>query len=43
MFSSDIIIAACEAPNLLKECYENAVIIDVGINVIEDKNGLRKL
>ncbi len=43
--SSDIIIAAIGKPNFVKKEWvkENAVIIDVGINVIEDKNGLRKI
>ena len=43
--SSDIIIAAIGKPNFVKQEWvkENAVIIDVGINVIEDKNGLRKI
>ena len=43
--SSDIIVAAIGKANFLKKEWvkENAVIIDVGINVIEDKNGLRKI
>ena len=43
--SSDIIVAALGKPNFVKKEWvkENAVIIDVGINVIEDKNGLRKI
>ena len=43
--SSDIIVAAIGKPNFVKKEWvkENAVIIDVGINVIEDKNGLRKI
>ena len=43
--SSDIIIAAIGKPNFVKKEWvkEKAVIIDVGINVIEDKNGLRKI
>ncbi len=43
--SSDIIIAAIGKPNFVKKEWvkQNAVIIDVGINVIEDKNGLKKI
>ena len=43
--SSDIIIAAIGKPNFVKKEWvkENAVIIDVGINIIEDNNGLRKI
>ena len=42
---ADIIIAAIGKPNFVKKEWvkKNAVIVDVGINVIEDKNGLRKL
>ena len=43
--SSDIIVAAIGKPNFVKKQWvkQNAVIIDVGINVIEDKNGLKKI
>ena len=42
---SDIIIAAIGKPNFVKKEWvkEKAVIIDVGINVIEQKNGSRKI
>ena len=42
---SDIVIAAIGSPNFLKKEWvkEKAVIIDVGINVIEGKNGSRKI
>jgi methylenetetrahydrofolate dehydrogenase (NADP+)/methenyltetrahydrofolate cyclohydrolase len=43
--NSDIIIAAIGSPNFLKKEFikKNAVIIDVGINVIKDKEGNRKI
>ncbi len=42
---SDIIIVAIGKPNFLKKEWvnEGAVIIDVGINVIGERNGLRKI
>ena len=41
----DIIVAAIGKPNFVKKEWvkENAVVIDVGINVIGKKNGLRKI
>ena len=43
--NSDIIIAAIGSPNFLKKDFvkKNAVIIDVGINVLKDKYGNRKI
>lgn len=43
--SSDVIIAAIGKPNFVKKEWikEKAVIIDVGINVIWEKNNLRKI
>ena len=42
---SDIIVAAIGNPSFVKKEWvkEKAVIIDVGINVIEGKNGSRKI